>query len=230
MKTILEVKNLNYSFEPGQPCLRDICFEVMEGECLGIAGANGAGKSTLLWCLLGFLKASGSVRLFGDKVGKRVLTRIGMVFQNPEDQLFMANILDDVALPLANRGIPLDEARSRAIKELDLMGLRHVSDRPAARLSIGERKRASIAAALAGSPELLLLDEPTAELDGRSVRQLALILQQLNIALVVTSHNLDFLCKVTSRSLVLREGSVIAEGITQEILANEKLLADAHLI
>lgn len=229
MKPVLEVEDLNFSFERDQPCLRGISFQVFDGECLGIVGGNGAGKSTLLWCLLGLLKAGGSVRLFGERVGKKALARVGMVFQNPEDQLFMPALLDDVALPLVNRGIPLGEARAIGLEKLDLMGLRHLANRPATQLSIGERKRASIAAALATLPELLMLDEPTAELDGRSVRQLTNVLVQLDLTRIVTSHHLDFLRNISSRALVLCEGRIVADGPMALILHDRALIRAANL-
>jgi len=230
VKSALEVTGLNFSFDRNQPVLQNINFRVSEGEYLGIVGGNGAGKSTLLWCLLGLLKATGSIRFFGEEISKRAQARIAMVFQNPEDQLFMPALLDDVALPLVNRGLGISEARRMALDMLDKLGLRDLVARPATKLSIGERKRASIAAALSTSPELLLLDEPTAELDGRSVRQLADLLAQLAVTTIVTSHHLDFLRMITSRTLVLSKGRIIADGPTPDILANRTLLQAANLI
>jgi len=230
MRPVLEVENLSFSFEQGKPCLRDISFQVFEGECVGIVGPNGAGKSTLLWCLLGLLKSNGSIRLFGEKVSKRSLARVGVVFQNPEDQLFMPSLMEDLTLPLINRGLPREAARGRALETLRLMGLADLAERSATQLSLGERKRASIAAALAGSPELLLLDEPTAELDGRSERQLKGALWQLPVARVIATHHVEFLREITTRTLVLCDGRIVSEGPTRELLANESLLEEAGLI
>ena len=230
MKTILEVTGLNFSFERSRPVLQNIDFRVSEGEYLGIVGGNGAGKSTLLWCLLGLLKAAGSIRFFGEEVSKKALARIAMVFQNPEDQLFMPTLLDDVALPLVNRGSQICEAQEMALDKLGELGLRDFAGRPATTLSIGERKRAAIAGALSASPELLLVDEPTAELDGRPARQLADLLAQLAVTAIVTSHHLDFLRMFTSRTLVLSKGRIVANGPTPEILGNQNLLQAADLI
>ena len=216
MKPVLEVENLSFGFERERPVLRGVSFSVVEGECVGIVGANGAGKSTLLWCLLGLLKASGKVRLLSK--------RVGVVFQNPEDQLFMPSLLEDVALALVNRGVPAADARQTAVAALERVGLAQAATRPAAQLSLGERKRASIAAALAVSPELLLLDEPTAELDGRAVRQLAGVLAGLPVARLITSHHLEFLLGLASRILVLSEGRIVAEGPADEILGDAALL------
>lgn len=230
MKTVLEVTELSFSFERSRPVLQNIGFHVLEGEHLGVLGGNGAGKSTLLWCLSGLLRATGSIRLFGEEISKKSLARIVMVFQNPEDQLFMPALLDDVALPLVNRGLRKCEAQRVALDELDKLGLRDFAGRPANKLSIGERKRASIAAALITSPELILLDEPTAELDGRSARQLADLLARLAVPTIVTSHHLDFLRMITSRTLVLSKGRIIADGPTPDILDNQSLLQAADLI
>jgi cobalt/nickel transport system ATP-binding protein len=153
-----------------------------------------------------------------------------VVFQNPEDQLFMPTLMQDVTLPLMNRGAAAEAAAARAQAALRSLGLDHLAGRPATRLSLGERKRASIAAALAGAPEILLLDEPTAELDGRSVRQLTRVLAELPIARVITSHHLDFLGRLASRLLVLSQGRIIAEGPTQQILSDTGLLESAGLI
>jgi cobalt/nickel transport system ATP-binding protein len=230
MKTVLEVRGLTFGYDSGQACLSDINFSVGEGECVGIVGANGAGKSTLIWCLLGLLKTQGVVNVLGENMSKRNLGRIGVVFQNPEDQLFMPTLMQDVTLPLMNRGATAEAAAEKAQVALRSMGLEKLGHRPATQLSLGERKRASIAAALAGSPEILFLDEPTAELDGRSVRQLTRVLTDLPIARVITSHHLDFLRSLASRLLVLWQGKIIADGSTQKILSNAGLLESAGLI
>ncbi len=229
MSAVLEVSGLRFGFEPGEEVLRGVTFSLDAGECLGIIGANGSGKSTLLWCLLGLHRAEGSVRLFGEPLGRRSRQRAGMVFQNPEDQLFMPRLIDDAALPLINRGVPRQEAAARAREALAAVGLAGREHRPASSLSLGERKRAAIAAALAGSPELLVLDEPTAELDGRSVRRLAGVLASLKAARLVASHDLRFLEGLCSRLLVLHEGAIIAGGPTGAILNDHALLDRAEL-
>ena len=230
MKPIVEVEALTFAFDSGRPVLQDISFTVSEGECVGIVGANGAGKSTLLWCMLGLLEARGSVRFFGEKLKKSALARIGVVFQNPEDQLFMPRLIDDISLPLLNRGSEERAATERALQALDQVSLRDAAERPAAQLSLGERKRAAIAAALAGDPDFLLLDEPTAELDGRAVRQLSALLRELPIARLIASHDLPFLKDLANRVLVLSEGRIIADDAAEKVFSDHALLDRAGLI
>jgi len=223
------VDKLSFGYNSTEALLQNISFKLAEGECLGIVGGNGAGKSTLLWCLLGLLKHSGTVRLFGDIPTRKTLMRVGMVFQNPEDQLFMPAILDDAALPLVNRGTPIRQARKTAQENFEQMGLGKLINRPASEISIGERKRASIAVALSTLPELLLLDEPTAELDGRAVNQLVEALRRLPIARIIASHDTNFLKKTTSRILVLCEGRIISDGPVSDVLNDRALLQAARL-
>jgi cobalt/nickel transport system ATP-binding protein len=230
MNPILEVHDLSFSYNPDEASLKNISFRLMEKERLGIIGGNGAGKSTLLWCLLGLLKSGGTIRLFGEKVTKKSLMRVGMVFQNPEDQLFMPSILDDAALPLVNSGRPIVEARKVAQEKLDQLGLGKLAQRPATKLSIGERKRASIAAVLSTSPDLIVLDEPTAELDGRASSQLTVLLAHMSIASIVTSHDINFLKTIATRVLVLYEGEVLAEGPASKVLSDLNLLQAARLV
>lgn len=230
MKPIVEVENLSFGFDSKRPVLEGISFTLLEGECVGILGANGAGKSTLLWCLLGLYKCRGAVRWFSDAPAKAARGRVGVVFQNPEDQLFMPTVAEDVALGLMNRGLPGEAARRQALAALEQAGLAGAASRPASQLSLGERKRAAIAAALATSPEALLLDEPTAELDGRSVRRLTALLRQLPVARLVASHDLKFLEALCPRLLVLDSGRLVAQGPAGEILGDRALLERAGLV
>jgi cobalt/nickel transport system ATP-binding protein len=230
MSAILEVERLGFRYDARRQALQNVTFSLAGGECLGIVGANGSGKSTLLWCLLGLHRAEGSVRLFGEPLRRKSLRRVGVVFQNPEDQLFMPKLAEDVSLPLVNRGMDRAEASAKAIAALEVAGLGDAADRPASQLSLGERKRAAIASALVTSPELLILDEPTAELDGRSVRHLGELLQTLPVARLIASHDLGFLKGLCSRIVVLLEGRIIAEGPAAVILSDAALLERAGLV
>lgn len=193
-----------------------ISFELAPGENAGLAGPNGAGKSTLLLCLMGLLRPqSGQVE---------VAVPFGAVFQNPGDQLFMPSILEDAALPLENRGATPEDARGRALEALGAVGLAHAAHRPGHALSAGERKRAALACALALSPGLLLLDEPTSELDPRASRLIAGHLNRLGCAKLVASHDLEFLRRTTSRLLILDDARIAADGSAAALLCDGSLL------
>jgi cobalt/nickel transport system ATP-binding protein len=225
----VEVSGLRFAYGSGA-ALDGVSFQVAPNEAVALAGANGSGKSTLLWCLTGLLRASGQALLFGEAPSAKLLPRIGMVFQNPEDQLFMPTLIQDLALPLMNSGISREAAHQQAAARLREFGLEKCGGRPASQLSLGQRKRAAVALALIRRPELLLLDEPTAELDGRATRQLSETLRALNAAKLVASHDLRFLRAVTTRTLLLSEGRIIANGPTAELLADEALLQRGGLI
>ncbi len=229
MTPVLQVSNLGFRYE-ARTVLRGITFQLHAGESVGLVGANGSGKSTLLWCIAGLLHGSGEVRLFGAKPSKRTRRRIGMVFQNPEDQLFMPTLLQDLAFPLVNQGVKPENAQAAAHDWLQRFGLGRQMADPASHLSLGQRKRAAVALAMIRKPEFLILDEPTAELDGRAVRQLSRTLNDLTVAKLIASHHLDFLRATTSRLILLNDGEVRAEGATVSILKDSALLEESGLI
>jgi cobalt/nickel transport system ATP-binding protein len=229
MAPVLEVSGLGFGYGAA-PILKGISFHVEAGEAVGLVGANGSGKSTLLWCVAGLLGGTGTVRLFGGPPAKAGRARMGMVFQNPEDQLFMPSLAQDLALPLVNRGMPPDQAAAEARQWLERLGLEAHADVPATHLSLGQRKRAAVALAMIRCPEFLILDEPTAELDGSAVRRLAAMLKELPVARLVASHHLEFLRATTSRILLLSGGEIAAQGSSAEILDNTELLERAGLI
>lgn len=224
----VEAAGLSFDYS-GRSVLDGVSFYVGSGESVAVLGANGAGKSTLLWCVLGLLKARGTVRLFGSRPDRKTLARCGVVFQNPEDQLFMPAILDDVALGLLNRGATREAARAAALSALRDAGLENYASEPAGRLSLGQRKRAAIAVALASRPELLVMDEPTAELDGRSARELAASLNRLAVTKLIASHDLQFVGRTAQRVIVLDSGRVARQGPTDEILGDRALLEASGL-
>jgi cobalt/nickel transport system ATP-binding protein len=230
MKPVLELDQLSFSFHAQERVLSEVSLRIEEGEKVGLVGANGAGKSTLLWCMLGFLHEQGEVRFFGQKRNAKSMRRIGVVFQNPEDQLFMPSLLDDLTLPLLNRGIARESATATAQEALARVGLESSSGKPARELSLGQRKRAAIAAALAGSPELLILDEPTSELDGRSRRVLASLLQPLHLTMLIASHDLSFLESVVSRVIALDKGRLVGDFAVGEFFQNSILQEELGLI
>ncbi len=215
MTHVLLAESLEFRYG-ARTVFRNLSFAIAAGESAGLAGPNGAGKSTLLWCLMGLLRPhSGRVE---------VRVPFGAVFQNPDDQLFMPSILEDAAMPLENRGATRHEAREKALEALAAVGLEHAASRPGHALSAGERKRAALACALALSPGLLLLDEPTSELDPRAARLLAAHLNRLSCAKLIASHDLAFLRRTASRLLILDESCLAADGPAEILLNDEELL------
>jgi cobalt/nickel transport system ATP-binding protein len=227
---MLELDKLSFSFDGKETILSEISLHIEEGEKVGLVGANGAGKSTLLWCALGLLHAKGNVCLFGQKRTAESMRCVGVVFQNPEDQLFMPSLLDDLTLPLLNRGVPRESAEASAHESLKRVGLAAISHRQARQLSLGQRKRAAIAAALVSSPELLIMDEPTSELDGRSRRELAALLQSLNLTLLIASHDLAFLESFVSRVIALDQGKLVGDFAASDFFQDAALQGRLNLI
>jgi energy-coupling factor transporter ATP-binding protein EcfA2 len=214
MKPVLEVTQLAYA-RNGRQILSGITFSMAQGESVGLAGPNGAGKSTLLWCILGLLHAKGGV-------SKPATT--AAVSQNPEDQLFMPSLLDDLMLPLLCAGHPKPQARAAALDSLRHFEMDALAQSPACELSLGQRKRAALALAMVRLPELLLLDEPTAELDPRASRLLASALQSSSAARLVASHDLLFLGRTCTRLIIIDQGRIQADGPIQALLDDRALL------
>jgi len=231
---IVEVKNLQHVYPDGTVALRDISFLIHHGQSVGIIGANGAGKSTLLLHLNGYLSASsGSIVIGDDQLSRENLAEVrrtvGMVFQDPEDQLFMPTVFDDVAFGPLNLGLPIDEIETRVTESLERVGALDLRDKPPYHLSGGEKKRVAIATVLSMLPEILVLDEPTNGLDPHARRQLIALLQAFHHTRIVTSHDLDMVLELCDRTIVLHEGLVMADGPTLEIFSNDALLKTCRL-
>jgi energy-coupling factor transporter ATP-binding protein EcfA2 len=246
---LVEVRNLSYRYPDGVLALSEISFALEERECVGLVGPNGAGKSTLLWHLNGLLPerlrdghrpggaghhAHGhavAVRIAGREVSHANLAEVrravGLMFQDPDDQLFGATVREDVAFGPLNLGLEAAEVRCRVDQSLAVVGLSGVAERLPHHLSVGERKRVCLAGVLACRPQLLALDEPTANLDPRARRQFMRLLGELDCAKLVASHDLEMILDICPRVIVLDEGQIHADGPTDEILRNEPLL-EAH--
>lgn len=231
---IVHVKNLQHVYPDETVALRDVSFLIHHGESVGIIGANGAGKSTLLLHLIGYLSAtSGEIVIGDDRLSKETLPEIrrtvGMVFQDPEDQLFMPTVFDDVAFGPLNLGLAADEIEIRVAEALERVGALDLRDKPPYHLSGGEKKRVAIATVLSMLPEILVLDEPTNGLDPQARRQLIALLQAFHHTRIVTSHDLDMILELCDRTIVLHEGKVMADGPTLEIFNNDELLKSCRL-
>jgi cobalt/nickel transport system ATP-binding protein len=231
---IVEATDLHYTYPDGTEGIRGISFRITHGESVAIVGANGAGKSTLLQQLNGYLMPTrGEVRI-GDypltkKNVKTVRRTVGMVFQDPDDQLFMPTVFDDVAFGPLNLGLPPDEVEACVMQALETVGVPHLRNRPPYKLSGGEKKAVAIASVLSMSPNILVMDEPTSDLDPRSRRRLIKLLNTFEHSKVLATHDLDMAVDVCERTIVLFEGRVTADGPTLEVLQDEVLLEKSGL-
>lgn len=231
---IVEVKNLRHVYPDGTEALRGVSFRITHGESVAVVGANGAGKSTLLLHLNGCLApGEGEVRIGDFPVTRSTLPEIrrtvGMVFQDPDDQLFMPTVRDDVAFGPLNLGLPAEEAEQRVMDALERVGAAHLAARPPYHLSGGEKRRVAIATVLSMEPSILVMDEPTNGLDPHARRQLIGLLRDFRHTRIFTSHDLDMVLDLCDRTIVLNEGVVAADGPTLEIFRDEALLARCRL-
>lgn len=231
---IVATKHLKHIYPDGTVALEDVSFRIEHGESVGIIGANGAGKSTLLLHLNGYLEAtSGDVVIGDDTLAKENLAvirrTVGMVFQDPDDQLFMPTVFDDVAFGPMNLGLSQEEVEARVSDALSRVGADDLREKPPYHLSGGEKKRVAIATVLSMLPEILVLDEPTNGLDPLSRRQLIALLKAFHHTRIVTSHDLDMVLELCERTIVLHEGRVMADGPTLKIFQNDALLASCRL-
>ena len=230
----LEVRHLSYAYPDGRQALRDVSLQVAQGERTALLGPNGAGKSTLVLQLNGTLTpASGKVWVSGLPVVKRnlreVRRRVGIVFQDPDDQLFMPSVFEDVCFGPANLGLSRDEVAARARAALAAVDMEEHAARPPHHLSAGEKRRVSIATVLAMDPDVLVLDEPTANLDPVARRELAELLDRLDLTLLVVTHDLPFALQLCPHAAVLAEGTIVGRGPTEDVLRDEVLLARGRL-
>ncbi|MEZ8219141.1 cobalt/nickel transport system ATP-binding protein [Candidatus Fervidibacteria bacterium JGI MDM2 SSWTFF-3-K9] len=231
MREAIRVENLHYRYPDGTHALKGVSFCIREGESVAIVGPNGAGKTTLLLHFNGILRGSGKVFVFGEEVTSRnlftVRKLVGLVFQDPDDQLFMPTVLEDVAFGPLNLGLSQEEAIKRAMNALDMVGMSYATNKSPHQLSFGERKRVAIATVLAMEPKVLVLDEPTANLDPRSRRQLLSLLRQLEVTKIVATHDLDAALFLCDKAILMDDGKIVAIGETSEIFSNEALM-EAH--
>jgi cobalt/nickel transport system ATP-binding protein len=227
----IEVDNLSFSYPDGHPALCQVSLHIQPGEKVALVGPNGAGKSTLILHLNGILMGIGDIRVAGLTVNKenlgQVRARVGMVFQNPDDQLFSPTVFDDIAFGPLYQGLPMAEVQSRVAEALAVVNMSEYTNRVSHHLSMGEKKRIAIATVLSMRPEVLVLDEPTAGLDPRSRRSLIRLLDELPLTMLVSTHDMLMVRDLFPRTVIMDEGRIVADDLTQIILVNEALL-NAH--
>jgi cobalt/nickel transport system ATP-binding protein len=231
---VLDVQGLAYAYPDGHQALYGVDLHVHRGERVALLGPNGAGKTTLVLHLNGILTAgAGSVAVSGLPVAKEHLQeirrRVGVVFQDPDDQLFMPTVRDDVAFGPANLGLKGSALDQRVMGALEKVGMADFVDRPPHHLSFGQRRRVAVATVLAMEPEILVLDEPSSNLDPASRRELAEILRGLDVTVLMVTHDLPYAFELCSRSVVLSDGVIVADGPTYDILTDDDLMARHRL-
>jgi cobalt/nickel transport system ATP-binding protein len=229
---VLELRGLAFAYPDGHQVLYGVDLHVHAGERVALLGPNGAGKTTLVLHLNGILSAgAGAVAVSGLPVTKEnlqeVRRRVGVVFQDPDDQLFMPTVRDDVAFGPANLGLRGAALEARVRDALDKVGMADFADRPPHHLSFGQRRRVAVATVLAMEPEILVLDEPSSNLDPASRRELADILRDLDVTVLMVTHDLPYAFELCPRSVVLSGGVVVADGSTYDVLTDDALMA-AH--
>jgi cobalt/nickel transport system ATP-binding protein len=228
----VEIEGLSFSYPDGHAALRGVTLHIEPCEKVALVGPNGAGKSTLLLHLNGILTSEkGSVRVAGMEVKPenlgRVRASVGLVFQSPEDQLFSPTVFEDVAFGPIYQGLPEAEVRKRVEEALGAVHMLDYAERVSHHLSVGEKKRIAIATVLSMKPEVLVLDEPTAGLDPRARRSLIHLLDDLDITMLVSSHDMLMVRELFPRMVIMDDGRIVADGPTQELMNDEALL-NAH--
>ena len=227
-------EHLTYRYPNGLLALDNVSFSLESDDCVGLIGSNGAGKTTLLAILCGLLlPSSGTVCIDGISLNQANLAlirnMIGMVFQNPDDQLFMPTVLEDVAFGLQNRGYRPEQIEQKAFETLQHLNIAHLAERAPYQLSGGEKRSAAIATVLSMDPHMLLFDEPTAFLDPRSKRNLIHLLRSMTAARLVATHDSDLVSRACNRVLVLHKGKLLADDVPTRVLFDAELMERAEL-
>jgi cobalt/nickel transport system ATP-binding protein len=232
MSRALEVRSLSFSYPDGKRALHDVTFAVDEGECVAVIGPNGSGKSTLLLHLNGILPETPptrpSVTVFDTPVTaenlRTIRRKVGVLFQDPDDQLFCPTVREDVSYGPEQFGVRKEEVEAIVRRSLAQVGLSGFEERSPHHLSGGEKQRVCLAGILACDPVVLVLDEPSADLDPRGRRELIVLLAKLPATKIIAAHDLELVVKLCTRTIVLDEGRVVADGPTTELLSDEPLM------
>ena len=224
----IELDDFSYVYPDDTVALSNVTLSIKTGESVGIIGHNGSGKSTLFMNIVGILEPDSRVIVNGVPLKKtnlkEIRRKVGFVFHDPRDQLFMSRVIEDVAFGPLNMGLSREDAIKEAERSLEMVGLYGFGNRISYHLSDGEMRRAAIATVLAMSPEIIVMDEPSAGLDPRAKRELIAVLQNLTCTKLFASHDLEFICNCTERVVLLNSGKIAADGPCREIIDNKELL------
>jgi len=235
MSCVVEIKNLIYTYPDGTRALDGADIYISHGEKVALVGPNGAGKSTLLLHLNGIIPAQGGEISISEmpleaKTLPQIRARVGLVFQNPDDQLFSPTVFEDVSYGPIYQGLPPEEVEERSMKALELVHMEAYASRMSHHLSVGEKKRIAIATVLSMDPAILVLDEPTAGLDPRARRSLIELLRELPLTMLIATHDLAMVRELLPRTVVMDQGHVCADGPTDNILSDPVLLEKHGLV
>lgn len=231
---IVEFQDIHFKYPDDTAALRGASFRIVHGEAVGIVGANGAGKSTLLLHMNGYLLPSSGTVTIGDlqlnkKTRSEIRKKVGVVFQNPDDQLFMPTVFEDVAFGPLNLGLSPEKTEERVNEALKTVGCLALKDKPPHHLSSGQKSATAIATVIAMQPDILVMDEPASSLDPKSRRQLINLLKAFKHTKIIASHDLDLILDVCRRCIVIKEGMVAADGPAENILSDKALLEENNL-
>ncbi len=228
MQKVIEIKNLNYTYPDGTSALKDITLDVFKGDSVAIIGPNGAGKTTLLLHLNGILNGNNAVKVCNLSINEsnlgEIRKKVGLLFQDPDDQLFMPTVFDDVAFGPVNMGLGKDEVEKRVKEALRFVDMEGYKERISHHLSFGEKKRISFATILSMNPEILVLDEVTGNLDPKHRKRFIRFLKDMDITKLIATHDMDMVLAICNKVVVMDEGKITAFDETEKIFNNKELL------
>ena len=234
MKNYLQINDLNFSYPDGYEALKNINLEINKGDTLGVLGPNGAGKTTFILHLNGILgNLDDSIYINNLSINednlKKIREKVGIVFQDPDDQLFMPTVLEDVMFGPKNFGYTNEEAESKAIEALEKVKMKEFLNKPPHHLSFGQKRKVAIASVIAINPELIVLDEPSSNLDPASRRELIEILKNLDVTIILVTHDLPMALEICDESIILNNGEIKTRDKTYSILTNEEIMQENRL-
>ena len=231
-ETIIEVKNLFYKYPDGKQALKNISFEIKEGQKVALLGANGSGKTTLLFCLVGLLDYQGEIKIFGQDLkqnAKEIRKKIGFVFENPDDQLFNLTVYDDIAFSFRQQGYKEEQIKQKVKNVLEKLNLLGYEGRQPYHLSYGEKKKVCLATALVNTPQILILDEPTSNLDPASRREFKELIKNIQTTQIIATHDLQLAKEVCDSIIILNNGEVFCQDDIS-LVDNTEILLSARLM